>query len=101
MMNRITHGRIKRIHAEFRGDEAVEIELLEVTLRMSDITRSRIDADTQLVRLALKALRRAMDDYCVQSGSRYPPYGALLTYLSGEAADAPAPEDARVVNLTK
>jgi len=99
-MNRSTHGRIKRIHAEFRGDEAVEIELLEVSLRLGEIARSRIDADTQLVRLALKALRRAIDDYCAQSGSRYPPYSALLGYLAGEA-DAPPAEDARVVNLTK
>lgn len=99
-MNRITHGRIKRIHAEFRGDEAVEIELLEVTLRMAELTRSRIDADTQLVRLALKALRRSIDDYCARSGTRYPPYSALMGYLAGEAEEPPV-EETRVVNLAK
>jgi hypothetical protein len=99
-MNRITHGRIKRIHAEFRGDEAVELELLEVTLRMGEITRSRIDADTQLVRLALKALKRSIDDYCERSGTRYPHYSALLGYLTGEKEE-PQVEETRVVNLAK
>jgi len=46
-VNKLTHGRIKRIGAEFRGDEAIEIELLEMRLRLGDIARTRLEADTQ------------------------------------------------------
>src|SRR5262249_57791988 len=76
-----SHGRVKRLHAEFRGDEAVEIDMLEVILRMGDISRTRIESDTRLVRLALKALQNAMNDYCRKSGQRYPSYIAVMKYL--------------------
>ncbi len=56
-----SHGRVKRLHAEFRGDEAVEIDMLEVMLRMGEISRTRIESDTRLVRLALKALQQRDD----------------------------------------
>lgn len=99
-MSRLSHGRIKRLQAEFRGDEAVEIELLEVTLRMGDVARTRIEADTMLVRLALKALTRTIDEYCTETGLRYPPYRALLSYLSGrgEGDESSGPS---VVKLSK
>jgi hypothetical protein len=99
-MNKLGHGRIKRIHAEFRGDEAVEIELLEVTLRMGDVARTRVEADTMLVRLALKALARTIDEYCTQTGLRYPPYRALLNYLSGKG-EGDEPSVPSVVKLSK
>ena len=60
-MNKLTHGRMKRIHAEFRGDEAIEIELLEVSLRMAEVARTKVETDTRLVRLALKALARTIE----------------------------------------
>jgi len=93
-------GRVKRLHAEFRGDEAVEIEMLEVMLRMGEISRSRIEADTRFVRLALKALHRAITEYCDQSGQRYPSYLVLMKYLDGET-DVSQPESTRVVALQK
>ncbi len=51
-MSRLTHGRVKRIHAEFRGDEALEFDIPEVSLRLGDVARTRIEADTLLTRLA-------------------------------------------------
>ncbi|OGA44930.1 MAG: hypothetical protein A3G24_13845 [Betaproteobacteria bacterium RIFCSPLOWO2_12_FULL_62_13] len=100
-MGKLMHGRIKRLHAEFRGDEAVEIELLEVTLRMGDVARTPIEADTLLVGLAFQALRRAIDEYCNKTGMRYPPYRALLSYLSGRSEGGGEPEASRIVNLSK
>ena len=99
-MNMVNHGRLKRIHAEFRGDEAVEIDILEVMLRMAEVSRTRMDCDTKLVRLALKALEHAVADYCAKSGQRYPGYPALVKYLDEHGA--PPPTDAgRVVSLQK
>jgi len=94
----VAHGRMKRLHAEFRGDEAVEIDMLEVVLRMGDVSRTRIESDTRLVRLALKALNNAMTDYCRKSGQRYPSYLAMMKYLDDSEEAAQAAQN-RVINL--
>jgi hypothetical protein len=99
-MSTVNHGRLKRIHAEFRGDEAVEIDILEVMLRMGEVSRTRIDCDTRLVRLALKALDRVIADYCAKTGQRYPVYPALVKFLDEREASAQA-EPMRVVNMQK
>jgi len=96
----LNHGRIKRIHAEFRGDEAVELEILEVMLRMGEVTRSRIDSDTRLVRLAFKALERMIADYSGKTGQRYPTYLMLSKHLDEREAPAQA-EPSRVVSIQK
>jgi hypothetical protein len=99
-MSATNHGRVKRLHAEFRGDEAVELDILEVMLRMGEISRTRIDCDTKLVRLALKALDQAIADYCGRTGQRYPTYAVLLKFLDDRESAVPA-EPNRVVNLQK
>ena len=99
-MGTVNHGRIKRIHAEFRGDEAVEIDILEVMLRMGEVSRTRIECDTKLARLALKALDRAIADYCGRTGQRYPTYSVLAKFLDEREA-AEQSEPARVVSLQK
>lgn len=99
-MNATNRGRLKRLHAEFRGDEAVEIDILEVMLRMGEVSRTRIDCDTKLVRLALKALDRAVTEYCAKTGQRYPGYAALVKHLDESEPPAPA-EPGRVVSMQK
>ena len=92
------HGRVKRLHAEFRGDEAVEIDMLEVILRMGDVSRTRIESDTRLVRLALKALHNALNDYCRKTGQRYPGYIAVMKYLD-DTEDPGQAGSTRVISL--
>jgi hypothetical protein len=99
-MNMGSHGRVKRVTAEFRGDEAVEIDILEVMLRMGEVSRTRIDCDTKLVRLALKALDRAIADYCGRTGQRYPTYSLIVKHLD-EREPAAQAELARVVSIQK
>lgn len=99
-MNKVSHGRLKRINAEFRGDEAVEIDILEVMLRMGEVARTRIESDTKLVRLALKALDRVIADCCGRTGQRYPTYSMLVKYLD-ERDPVPQPEPTRVVSMQK
>lgn len=99
-MASLNQGRIKRLHTEFRGDEAVELEILEVMLRMGEVARTRIESDTRLVRLALKALDRAIADYCARTGQRYPTYVVLSRYLDEREAAAPG-EPNRVVSIQK
>ena len=99
-MSTVNHGRMRRIHAEFRGDEAVEIDILEVMLRMGEVSRTRIECDTKLVRLALKALDRVIADHCAKTGQRYPTYPVLVKYLDERETPAPA-EPTRVVSMQK
>jgi hypothetical protein len=88
------------VHAEFRGDEAVELEILEVMLRMGEVTRSRIESDSRMVRLAFRALERMIADYSVKTGQRYPTYLMLSKYLDEREAPAQA-EPTRVVSIQK
>ena len=99
-MNKLTHGRVRRLHAEFRGDEAVELDILEVSLRLGDVVRTRIEADTVVTRLAFKALYRCIEEYSRKSGQRYPTYRSLLAYLDGAPIESEA-EGARVVSINK
>jgi hypothetical protein len=99
-MSTVNHGRLKRMHAEFRGDEAVELDILEVMLRMDEVARTRIECDTKLIRLALKALDRAIADYCARTGQRYPAYPALVKFLDERDPAAPA-DPVRVVSMQK
>ena len=99
-MSRLTHGRVKRIHAEFRGDDAVELDILEVSLRLGDVARTRIEADTLMTRLAYKALCRSVEEYARKSGQRYPTYRMLLAYLDGVPVEGET-DGARVVSITK
>lgn len=96
-MSKISHGRVKRLTAEFRGDDAVEFEILEVTLRMAEVARTKPDADTLMVRIAFKALNRVIAEYCSKTGIRYPTYKAVSQYLD-EAAGKDAAES-NIVSL--
>jgi len=95
-----SHGRVKRVTAEFRGDEAVGIDILEVMLRMGEVSRSRVECDTRLVRLALQALDRAIVEYCAKTGQRYPGYQDIMKFLDARVPEAPA-DAARVVSIQK
>lgn len=99
-MSRLSHGRVKRIHAEFRGDDAVELDILEVSLRLGDVARTRIEADTLLTRLAYKALYRCFEEYSRKSGQRYPTYRMLLAHIDGAPIESEA-DGARVVSIAK
>lgn len=98
-MNRLGHGRVRRIAVEFRGDEAVELDILEVSLRMGEMARTRLEADTMLVRLALKALDNAIADYCRKTGARYPSAKMLMRYLDHRPDDIT--DDPKIVSLPK
>lgn len=99
-MNRMGHGRLRRITAEFRGDEAVALDILEVALRMGEVARTRAEADTMIMRLALRALDRMIAEYCQETGARYPSYQTLSRHLAS-GAPTTAVEESNVVNLSK
>jgi hypothetical protein len=99
-VNKLGHGRLRRLVADFRGDDAVEIDILEVSLRMGEVARTRMEADTMLVRLAFKALGNAITEYCEKTGARYPSYKTLLRFIAEGHTDSGA-DDSKIVNLPK
>lgn len=99
-MASLNHGRVRRVHAEFRGDEAVELEILEVMLRMGEVSRTRIDTDTRMVRLAFRALERVIREFSARTGLRYPTYLMLSRHLEEREAATQA-EPAQVVSMRK
>lgn len=98
-MGKLSHGRLRRITAEFRGDEAVELDILEVSLRIEEVARTRQEVDSLVVRLAIQALRRAIAEFCDKTGVRYPNYRSLVEFLEDPRRETDDREPSNVVSL--
>ncbi|MEY2335192.1 hypothetical protein [Acidithiobacillus ferrianus] len=72
---------IRRVSAEFSGDDAVDLEIIEVSLGLSRITRSKSERDTKLMQVALAALRKVIEQYRSESGERYPEFGDFAAWI--------------------
>ncbi len=72
---------IRRVSAEFSGDEAVDLEIIEVSLGLSRITRSKSERDTKLMQVALAALRKVIEQYRSEIGERYPEFGDFAAWI--------------------
>jgi hypothetical protein len=79
-MATLDHGRVRRVFADLRGDEAEELEILEVMLRMGEVSDTRIDTDTRMVRLAFRALGRVIGEFSARTGLD-PTYLMLCKHL--------------------
>lgn len=75
---------IRRICADFQGEAAVEIDMLEVQIGINRAARNRSERDAFMVELALLSLRKHMDAYIVLSGEKYPDYRNIANWLDSE-----------------
>lgn len=98
-MGKLSHGRLRRITAEFRGDEAVELDIIEVSLRIEEVARTRLEVDSLMVRLAIQALKRTITEFCGKTGVRYPNYRSLVEFLDDHCHEADSREPSNVVSL--
>lgn len=86
-MGTISFGRLKRRNGGDRSGSGVKANFLKSILPPGGTPRARAESDTALVRqalllqLALKALDRAIADYCGVTRQRRPSYAALAQYL--------------------
>ena len=77
----------RRICADFREDQATEVDLLEVQIGIHRAARSKSEKDRILMETALFALRTVVDAYCGLKGDKYPDYQDVLDFLaSGQLA---------------
>lgn len=72
---------VRRVSAEIFGDQAVDLEIMEVSLGLNRATRSKGDRDAKLVTLALAALRKAVSQYSAENRVRYPELGEFSEWL--------------------
>ena len=84
---------IRRVSAEFSGDEAVDLEIIEVSLGLSRITRSKSERDTKLMQVALAALGKVVEQYRLKSGERYPEFGDFAAWLGIKTDGAPTMDE--------
>lgn len=77
---------IKKITASFIGDEAIELELLEKSLRLDKQFKTKSERDNHFISLALDALGKCIADCSMSLLTKYPSYNEVKQYLAHEQA---------------
>lgn len=72
---------VRRVSAEYFGDDAVDLEIMEVTLGLNRNVRNKGDRDAKLLKIAFLALRRAIEQYRRETGERYPDFDRFASRL--------------------
>ena len=72
---------VRRVSAEVFGDQAVDLEIMEVSLGLNRTTRSKGERDTKLMQLALAALRKTVSQYSAEHQVRYPELSDFSNWL--------------------
>lgn len=85
MVKNVAGVPVRRVSAEFVGDEAVDLEIIEVSLGLNRISRSKSDRDTKLMQVALASLKNSIEQYRSKSGERYPEFGNFAAWLGIDA----------------
>jgi len=80
---------IRRVSAEFSGDDAVDLEIIEVSLGLSRATRSKSERDTKLMQVALAALGKVIEQYRSERGERYPEFGDFAAWIGIKTDSVP------------
>ncbi|MHB8314503.1 MAG: hypothetical protein ACYDCW_02135 [Acidithiobacillus ferrivorans] len=86
---------IRRVSAEFVGDDAVDLEIIEVSLGLNRIARSKSERDTKLMQVALAALGKTIEQYRSFSGERYPEFSEFATWLGMKTNSAETMDESR------
>lgn len=71
----------RRINAEFIGDAALEVDLLERALRIDDEFKTKSARDNAIASIAVTALSAAVKDCSAKTGKRFPSYQDVLAFL--------------------
>lgn len=85
MVKNVAGVPVRRVSAEFVGDEAVDLEIIEVSLGLNRISRSKSDRDMKLMQVALASLRNSIEQYRSKSGDRYPEFVSFAEWLGIKA----------------
>lgn len=81
-------GPVRRVCADIIGDDAVDLEIMEVSLGIQRIAKSKSDRDGLLIKAALLSLGRSVDEYRGITGIRHPEYDSFTHWLGRESNKA-------------
>ncbi len=98
-MSKETDGMVaRRVCADFLGDDATDLDILEVSLGIHRNARSKSDRDTMLLKAAIIALSEAVERYRKKTGTRHPEYQEFLQWMqNGEKTEEPEREVIKLV----
>jgi len=98
-MSKETEGMVaRRVYADFIGDDATDLDILEVSLGIHRNARSKSDRDSMLLKAAILALSEAVERYRKKTGTRHPEYQEFLQWMqNGEKTETPEKEVVRLV----
>lgn len=80
-MKKKERKRVKRLSAELVDDDVTDVEILETILRSSEMGSTKIERDTALIKLSIKALSRVVRDCSKKTGKRFPDASDVAEYL--------------------
>ena len=81
-MSKESDGMIaRRVCADFIGDDATDLDILEVSLGIHRSARSKSDRDTLLLKASIVALTEAVHRYIKKTGVRYPDYEEFIAWM--------------------
>lgn len=72
----------KKISSTFFDDEAIELELLEKSLRIDKLGKVKSERDKAFLRLAFSGLKFAMDSYKSANAIKYPSAEQLSEFFA-------------------
>ncbi len=76
---------VRRVCADFHGEAAVEVDMLEVQIGINRAARNKSERDAVLMELALLSLRKHISAFSALTGDKYPDYQSIAKWL--ERAD--------------
>jgi hypothetical protein len=72
----------KRISLELKGDDVIKADILETSLQLNRLSRSKSERDAELVSLGLSALEFVMMQVSKESGKKYPSAQDVRSFLN-------------------
>ncbi len=79
----------RRVSVDFVGDEALDLEVLEVQLRINRHAKSKGDKDSLLVKTAIAALQERVGAFCRETGTKYPDCENFVRWLNLKQNEVP------------
>lgn len=72
---------MRRVSADFSGDAAVELEMLEARIGITRAAKNKGERDSLLMALAVHALKNRVEAFVEESGQNYPDFDQIAQWL--------------------
>lgn len=80
---------VRRVCADFHGEAAVEVDMLEVQIGINRAARNKSERDAVLMEIALLSLRKHVEAFSALTGDKYPDYQSVVRWLETDQKKNP------------